>query len=82
VDSSGRLLLTGYFRRIAGQPAPGITRLMPAGQLDPDFFPGTGFSDSGSRVILALPDGDYLALPVFEYNSLPVGQIVRLIGDP
>lgn len=77
----GRLLVSGGFREMGGQPRNNIARLFPDGSLDPTFDPGAGFSAAplGIRV---LSDGSVVAVGAFrEYDGLPAPGIIRLTAD-
>ncbi|HEY1109477.1 MAG TPA: hypothetical protein VGE76_12610, partial [Opitutaceae bacterium] len=58
LTSDGRIYVSGSFSRFAGQPRPGLARLLPNGALDVDFAPA-GVSFPG-KIALA-PDGRLLA---------------------
>lgn len=49
-DSAGRVLASGWFTQVDGQPRPGLARFLASGALDATFAPGAG------ELIFAPPD--------------------------
>ena len=78
VDSSGDVLVGGYFSTYDGSAAPSIARLTPTGALDTTFATGTGFSN----VVLSLAvdsSGGIIAGGEFAgYDGSTVSRIARL----
>lgn len=77
----GRILAGGSFLQYNGATAGRIARLLPTGQLDPDFQTGTGFNGSVLAVAVQ-PDGRVLASGDFTtYQGLPCSKMVRLMPN-
>ncbi len=56
MDSAGRVLVTGSFTQIDGQPRAGLARFLASGTLDPGFMPANGvlrFVPPDDRVIVS-----------------------------
>lgn len=60
VQPSGRMLIGGDFTLVSGVPRARIARLMPSGELDPSFDPGTGAARPVDAFAL-LSSGDVIA---------------------
>jgi uncharacterized delta-60 repeat protein len=56
VQSDQRILVAGYFGWVNGQSRHGIVRLLPDGQVDSSFVPGTTTNAGITRMVLQ-PDG-------------------------
>lgn len=81
VQSDGRILIGGFFDSVNGRPRDSLARLMPNGDLDPDF--GGDLHIGGRTVqILAIvqqKDGRILIAGAFEnINGQPRSGIARL----
>lgn len=88
----GKILVAGDFRQFQGEPRHGIARLLPGGELDPDFvppaadegdpfsFPSTPPSPLHMHALEALADGRILVGGRFRLDQ---GQtnLVRLLPD-
>jgi uncharacterized delta-60 repeat protein len=57
VQPDGRILLTGGFKTVAGQPRDGLARLEPDGRLDKSFDPGAGLNGGAGFALALEPDG-------------------------
>jgi uncharacterized delta-60 repeat protein len=81
VDLQGRIWVTGYFTYYEGATAPGITRLLPNGHIDPAFTPASG----PDAVVLAMatkPAGGAVISGVFNYyNNTPRQYICALLDN-
>lgn len=89
IDQYDRIYITGTYTVYNGVTINKIARLLPNGQLDRDFYTGTGFTVSPSNVeILSNPSvwhNNYLYVPlayatngtinsVYSYNGTPGGR--------
>jgi RNA polymerase sigma factor (sigma-70 family) len=74
----GKLLLSGLFDSLAGQPRPGYARLLPDGSVDGSFVPTTGSTNVTSPVLQRtyLPGGTYPAA------ALRDGSVAVMTTDP
>lgn len=81
----GRVIVGGYFKTFAGWPRRGIARVLPNGNLDTSFNPGSGINGgSFGRVdaTLLLPDGKILIAGYFtNFNGFVCGSLARLNAD-
>ncbi len=78
VLADGRIYVRGNFTAIAGQPRPGVARLLSNGALDPSFQPGA-FPEAPVRSALA-PDGRLYVQAGRHFETL-LGTLVRLAAD-
>ncbi|MBT2556417.1 T9SS type A sorting domain-containing protein [Hymenobacter sp. ISL-91] len=80
IDAAGGVLLGGLFTSTTPQPArPYLVRLLPTGQVDPDFVPQR-FNDQ-LRTVQVLANGEVLAGGSFtSYGELPQASVLRLSG--
>jgi hypothetical protein len=85
-----RIYVVGVFTEYKGLPAPGIIRLMPDGEIDPEFVVGTGFSGGNigsiftrtQRTIWVLSDSTVFIGGGFTvYNGTTVNRIVKLLPN-
>ena len=58
-----------------------LARLIPAGERDPGFNSGSGFTSSHPRCIVVLEDEKILVAAVGKYNGVAVEPLVRLLPD-
>ncbi|MBC7448180.1 MAG: T9SS type A sorting domain-containing protein [Hymenobacteraceae bacterium] len=72
-QSGDRLLVTGYFRKVNGQPAPGITRFLADGALDASFQPDSTLANATASRRPFLIDGADRILAM----AMNTGQIAR-----
>jgi hypothetical protein len=74
----GKLLLSGLFDSVAGQPRPGYARVLPDGSVDGSFVPTTGSTNVTSPVLQRtyLPGGTYPAA------ALRDGSVGVMTTDP
>ncbi len=74
-QGDGRLLVTGTFNLVAGEPWNGIARLGPEGELDRTFQPGTGVAGGELPTVygVALEPGG---------QSVLVGEFETFAGEP
>lgn len=80
-DAEGRILVGGGFNQVNGVTAHNLVRMLPGGNLDPAFQPGTG-PNAAVRVILEDGQGRLLLGGDFtSYNGLPADRIARLLPD-
>ena len=79
VQADGKIVVSGNFDTMAGQPRNYIARIDEQGNLDPDFVPnGYGYSSA----LVVQPDGKILASGSFTTLSGQTGQgIARLNTD-
>lgn len=79
VQPDGRILLTGSFETVAGQPRDGLARLEPDGRLDKSFDPGAGLN-GGTGFALALePDGRiWIGGNFARVDTVPTRSVARL----
>lgn len=76
VQPDQRILVSGNFGRIAGEPMPGLARLHPDGTLDRSFVPSALPGDGFGRPVLQ-PDGKILAWA--GYPSMSGGVVPHLV---
>ena len=76
--SDGKLLLSGLFDSVNGQPRPGYARLLPDGSLDESFVPTTGSTNATGPLLQRtyLPGGTYPAA------ALSDGSVAMMTTDP
>lgn len=67
-DGAGRILVTGAFTSIDGEPRPGIARFLAGGALDPSFAPAPRANASDPHLQIVHPDGRAI---VFESSLEP-----------
>ncbi|WP_457069510.1 T9SS type A sorting domain-containing protein [Hymenobacter sp. UYAg731] len=81
----GKVLITGQFQLMNGQPSPRVARLNADGTPDLTFRAQAGSGPSANITALALqPDGKILLggeYGVVGYNGTPVQNIIRLNAD-
>jgi len=81
VQPDQRILVSGNFGRIAGEPMPGLARLLPDGALDRSFVPSALPGDGFGRPVLQ-PDGKILAWAAYPNGFGGVTpHLVRLNPD-
>ena len=68
----GRLLMSGLFDSVSGQPRAGYALLLPEGHVDAAFVPGRGWTNTPARTYL--PGGTYPAA------GLPDGSVAVMSG--
>lgn len=79
VQSDGRILLTGRFAKVAGQPRDGLARLEPDGRLDPTFDPGAGLHGGAGFALALEPDGRVWVGGNFaKVDTVPTRSVARL----
>lgn len=79
VQRDGRTLIGGDFSEYDHVPRSAIARLLPSGQLDTSFDPGTGADDLISA-ITSQPDGRILIGGYFkQYDGTPRSYVARLM---
>lgn len=80
IQPDGKIIVVGNFNQYNGVNRSKIVRLLPNGTLDPVFNPGTGFNLLPHELKLS-SDGNVVVVGEFtEYNSTPVGHLVKLNG--
>jgi uncharacterized delta-60 repeat protein len=80
IQPDGKIIVIGNFNQYNGVNRAKILRLLPNGTLDPVFNPGTGFNLLPHDLQLTT-DGNVVVVGEFtEYNSTPVGHLVKLNG--
>ncbi len=57
VQPDGRILVTGSFHTVAGQPRDGLARLLPDGHPDESFDPGAGLNGGAGYDLAVAADG-------------------------
>jgi hypothetical protein len=74
----GKLLLSGLFDSVAGQPRPGYARLLPDGGVDDSFIPTTDLTVSNAPALgrTYLPGGTYPAA------ALSDGSVAVMTANP
>ncbi|MBI1176777.1 hypothetical protein GC207_04985 [bacterium] len=80
-DSQGRLLVAGGFTQVNGSPITNLVRLLPSGDVDPTFNPGTGPNDFVYSVAVDNLDRIIIGGYFTSYNGTPAGRIARLLED-
>ncbi|AWI25914.1 delta-60 repeat domain-containing protein [Flavobacterium pallidum] len=81
VQPDEKILVTGRFTHFNGSAQSKIVRLLPDGDVDPDFNTGTGFNDD-TRVMALQADGKILVAGNFtSFNGQEVNKFVRLSPD-
>jgi uncharacterized delta-60 repeat protein len=81
LEPSGRVLMTGQFRRVAGTPRRGLARLEPNGAHDTSFSPGRGATGS-VRALARRPDGKLWIGGDFDtYNDVATNRLALLETD-
>ncbi|MBK6369736.1 MAG: hypothetical protein IPF64_07895 [Flavobacteriales bacterium] len=71
VQPDGKILICGQFTTFNGAPRNRIARLLPNGNVDSGFDPGSG-ANQAVRNILLRPDGKIVAVGAFTtFNGLP-----------
>lgn len=86
VQPDGRLLIGGWFTRIADTPIRRLARILPTGTLDPTFDPGAGPVDADQfdymvavLAIEQLPDGDLIVGGTFDiFDGAAHANLVRI----
>ncbi len=82
VQPDGRILVGGSFETADGLPRRGLARLMPSGDLDRSFNPGTGVSGGVVHELSLQPDGRILVAGSFTEIDGHVRQgLARLHPD-
>lgn len=82
VHDDGKIILGGYFTTVQGHNYNGIVRLMPDGQIDTTFNPGSGISGNFVNCITVQEDGKYLVGGKFiAFNGQACKAITRLNSD-
>jgi uncharacterized delta-60 repeat protein len=80
----GKIVVSGFFKNISGQPLNGIARLMPDGSLDAGFDPGTAFGGevANANDIQLLEDGKLIIGGSFYiYNKINRSNLARINPD-
>ena len=81
LQSDGKIIVSGTFTTIAGQPRNRLARLNPDGALDPAFNVGAGLNGT-ANAIRVQPDGRVLLGGGFTtYDGATANFIVRLASD-
>jgi uncharacterized delta-60 repeat protein len=81
VQPDGKILICGQFTTFNGAPRNRIARLLPNGNVDSGFDPGSG-ANQAVRNILLRPDGKIVAVGAFTtFNGLPRNGVVQLNPD-
>ncbi len=87
LQPDGKILVGGDFKTFNGNNQNGLIRLNADGSKDTNFDIGLGFSvsltSSGVNEISIQPDSKIIVGGTFHhyYNNIPMGHIVRLVGD-
>jgi len=84
VQSDGRIVIGGFFDSVNGSPCDSLARLMPNGDLDPDFGGGLHIGGRTVQILAIVPqkDGGILIAGAFEnINGQPRSGIARLEAD-
>ncbi|MET0753188.1 MAG: FG-GAP-like repeat-containing protein, partial [Pyrinomonadaceae bacterium] len=82
VQSDGKVILGGIYKRINGIIREGIARVNTDGTLDTGFVTGTGFQDTIINTIVIQPDGKILVGGSFiNYNGTAQTSLTRLNTD-
>ena len=83
---SGEVIIGGQFTEVNGVPMEELARLLPNGDIDPTFDPGTGVDNGLPTTINALalqPNGDIIIGGDFNnYNGAQCSSIARVLGSP
>jgi len=78
VQNDGKILIGGNFTAFNGKPALNLARVQPDGSLDTSFHSPVS-CNSWVRDMRVQPDGKIVVAGDFgNYDSLPIGRIVRL----
>ncbi|MCB1204791.1 MAG: SUMF1/EgtB/PvdO family nonheme iron enzyme [Verrucomicrobiae bacterium] len=81
VQPDGKVIIGGWFTRYDGIVRNRIARILPDGNIDPSFDPGSGFNGVVASVALQ-PDGKILAGGYFTTcNGTPRNYVARLNPD-
>jgi uncharacterized delta-60 repeat protein len=80
IDSMGRIYIGGLFTSYGGTTINRLARLLPNGNLDPSFSPGTGPSNEVTNITIA---GNRILIAGFfnSYNGTPVPSVAALNFD-
>ena len=82
VHDDGKIILGGFFTTVQGQNYNRIVRLMPGGQIDTTFNPGSGISGNFVNCIIVQEDGKYIVGGKFTaINGQTCKAITRLNSD-
>ncbi len=81
VDQQGRIWVTGYFTYYEGATAPGITRLLPNGHIDPAFTPGSGPDAVVFSMAMKATGGAVISGVFNYYNNTPRQYICALLDN-
>ncbi len=81
VEPDGRIVISGHFTSVNGQPRTRIARLFPDGSLDTSFDPGSGL-DQGAAAVLRQGDGRIIIAGRFtNVAGVVCNQLARLNND-
>lgn len=81
VAPDGAVLAAGRFERVNGQPRPGLARLLPDGQPDPDFRPDLP-AEAQLYAVARDPAGRWLIAGEFDrVGDQPAQNLARLLPD-
>jgi uncharacterized delta-60 repeat protein len=79
VDSTGKILVGGYFTRYNGITSPRFVRLNSSGSFDSTFITGTGFDTEAVTTILIQPDSKIITGGSFtSFNGTSRIRLARL----
>ena len=82
LESSGNILLGGAFTQVNGTARNRIARLLPTGELDAGFDPGTG-ANKDVRAVLPRADGTVFLGGLFDqYQGTAVNEVVAITATP
>ncbi len=79
--NSGKVLVGGGFSSFDGTQRNGIARLLPSGQLDPSFFPGTGADGPIWGLALQADEKVVVVGSFTQFNDTPRNGVARLDAD-
>ncbi|MBC8172834.1 MAG: T9SS type A sorting domain-containing protein [Chitinophagales bacterium] len=84
-QDDGKILITGSFETLNGDPVGNIARLNADGSTDPTFYAGTGGTSINGGIVLdviLLADDAFLAVGEFTvFNGKVFGCIVKLLNN-
>ena len=77
IQDDGKIIASGFFNLYDGQPNNGLIRILPTGEIDPDFDIGAGFGSGAVRKMLSLNGDVYFAGSFGRYNSTTALRVAR-----
>ncbi|GAB5561664.1 MAG: hypothetical protein SynsKO_33110 [Synoicihabitans sp.] len=78
---SGTIYIVGEFTAVNGVDRHHIARLLPTGELDPNFNPGSGFDTNPTNLVVTHNGGLYVGGNFSRYDGKSVPPIVLLKPD-